>query len=133
MTRAVDSDPVYARDRVANLTLIVAAVGAWATVAWLFTTESPVGDSSVQMAGAMLLGTAVGATLWPLFWLVAFARRRRIAHRGDWLRAGRRALLCALVVALLIVLRALDAFSLPIAAFVIAMAGLVELSLTLRR
>ena len=124
---------VYARDRLANLTLIVAAVGAWAAVGWLFTTQSPVGDSSVQMAGAILLGAAVGATLWPVFWLVAFARRRRIAHRGDWLRAGRRALLCALVVALLVVLRALDAFSLPIAAFVIAMACLVELSLTLRR
>lgn len=133
MTRAVDSDPVYARDRVANLILIVAAVGAWAAVAWLFTTESPVGDSSVQMAGAILLGLAVGATLWPVFWLVGFAQRRRIAHQGDWLRAGRRALLCALVVALLVVLRALDAFSLPIAGFVIVMAGLVELSLTLRR
>jgi hypothetical protein len=133
MIGAVDSDPVYARDRVLNLLLIVAAVGAWVAVGWLFTTESPTGDSSVQMSGAILLGTAVGITLWPVFWLVAFARRRRIAHRGDWLRAGRRALLCAVVVALFVVLRALDAFSPAIAAFVIAMACLMELSLTLRR
>lgn len=133
MIRTVDSQPVYARDRAANLSLIAAAVVAWVAVVWLFTQRSPVGDSSVQMAGAILLGAAVGLTLLPVFWVVVFTRRRRIAHRGDWLRAGRRALLSALVVALLVLLRALDAFSLAIAAFVVAMACLVELSLTLRR
>lgn len=133
MSGAVDSTAVYARDRIANLMLIAAAVAAWAAVAWLFTTRSPVGDSGVQMSGAILLGAAVVVTLWPLFWLVAFTTRHRIAHRGDWLRAGRRALLVGLVVILLVVLRALDAFNLPTAAFVVAMAGLVELSLTLRR
>ena len=130
---AVDSKSVYARDRLANLILIVLAVGAWVGVGAIFTTRSPVGDSDVQMTGAIVLGTAVGATLWPLFWLMAFAARRRIAHRGDWLRAGRRAILAALVVTLLVVLRAFDAFNLPIAAFLVAMACLVELSLTLRR
>lgn len=110
-----------------------AAIVAWVAVLWLFTTRSPVGDPATQMTGALLLGAAAGITLWPLFWLVQFARRRRIAHRGDWLSAGRRALLSALVVALLVVLRALDAFSAPIAGFVVAMACLVELSLTLRR
>jgi hypothetical protein len=133
MTGAVDSAVVYARDRIANLTLMAAAVAAWAAVGWLFTNRSPVGDSGVQMVGAILLGAATAATLWPLFWLGGFARRRRIAHRGDWWRAGRRGVLVGLVVTLLVVLRALDAFSLPLAAFVVAMACLIELSLTLRR
>jgi hypothetical protein len=133
MTGTVDSVPVYARDRIANLTLVAAAVGAWAAVAWLFTTRSPIGDSGVQMSGAILLGAAVGVSMWPLFWLVAFAARHRIAHRGDWIRAGRRALLVALVVTLFVVLQELKALDLPIAAFVVAIAVLVELSLTLRR
>jgi hypothetical protein len=99
----------------------------------LFTTYSPVGDSGVEMAGAVLLGTAVGLTSAPIYWVAAFLARRGIAHRGDWARAGRRAVLTGLVVTLLVVLRALDAFSLPLAAFVVVMAGLVELSLTARR
>ncbi|MEA2621763.1 MAG: hypothetical protein QOH61_673 [Chloroflexota bacterium] len=124
---------MYPRDRIANLGLILGAVAAWAAVAWLFTTRSPIGNSGVQLAGALLLGAALALTLCPIFWLIAFARRRRIAHRGDWLRAARRAVLCGLVVVLLLVLRAFDTLSLPIAAFVVAMAGLIELSLTLRR
>jgi hypothetical protein len=129
---------VYPRDRLANVTLIVAALAAWAAVALLFTTRSPFdaagqGDTPVQLAGAVLLGIAVALTLWPLFWLAAFARRRRIAYRGDWLRAARRALLAGFVVVLLVVVRAFGAFSLPLAAFVLAMALFVEFSLTFRR
>ena len=124
---------MYARDRLANLTIIVAAVATWAGVALVFTTRSPVGDPAIQLTGALLLGGAVGLTVLPVFWLLSFASRRRIAHRGDWLRAGRRALLTALIVALLVVLRELSAFSIAIAAFVVVMAVLVELTLTLRR
>ena len=64
---------------------------------------------------------------------MAFARRRRIAHRGDWIRAARRGLIAGFVVVLLVVIRAFGAFSLPLAAFVVAMAVFVELSLTIRR
>jgi hypothetical protein len=133
MSGAVDSAVVYARDRIANLALMAAAVAAWSAVGWLFTSRSPVADPGVQMTGAILLGGAVAITLLPVFWLVAFATRRRIAHRGDWWRAGRRAVLVGFVVTLLVVLRVLDAFNVPIAAFVVAMACLIELSLTLRR
>ena len=129
---------MYLRDRLANVTLIAAALAAWAAVALLFTTRSPFdaagqGDAPVQLAGALLLGLAVALTLWPLFWLMAFARRRRIAHRGDWIRAARRALMVGFVVVLLVVIRAFGAFSLPLAGFVVAMALFVELSLTFRR
>jgi hypothetical protein len=124
---------VYARDRLANIGLLVAAGAAWLAVYGLFTTRSPVGDSGVEMAGAVLLGTAVGLTSAPVYWVAAFLSRRGIAHHGDWTRAGRRAVLTGLVVTLLVVLRALNAFSLPLAVFVVVMAGLVELSLATRR
>ncbi len=129
---------MYLRDRLANVTLMVAALAAWAGVALLFTTHSPFdvsgqGDAPIEIAGALLLGLAVALSLGPLFWLMAFARRRRIAYRGDWVRAARRALIVGFVVALMVVIRAFGAFSLPLAAFVVAMALFVELSLTFRR
>jgi hypothetical protein len=132
MTIRLDSNLVFARDRIGNVLLLAAGVVAWGAVAWLFTNHSPVGDSEVEMAGAVLLGLAVGVTSVPVYWVAAFLARRGIAHRGDWFRAVRRGFLTSLVVTLLVVLRALDAFSLPLAAFVIVMAGLVELSLSAR-
>jgi len=85
------------------------------------------------VAGAVLIGAAIALTLAPLLWIAGFVRTRHIAFKGDWLRAARRAALCGLVVTLLIVLRAQDALSLPMAIFVIAMPVLVEVSLSVRR
>jgi hypothetical protein len=124
---------VYARDRLLNVSLLLAAIGAWLAVAWVLTSTSPRDDARIQAAGALLLGIAVALTLLPLFWLASFARRRRIAYRGDWSRAGRRALLAGGVVTLLVLLRVLGAFSLPLAAFVVAMALFVELIVSARR
>ncbi|CAN5768778.1 hypothetical protein BH24CHL8_BH24CHL8_03490 [soil metagenome] len=124
---------MYARDRLLNVSLLLAAFGAWLAVAWLLTSTSPRDDARIQAAGALLLGVAVALTLLPLFWLASFARRRRIAYRGDWSRAGRRALLAGGVVTLLVLLRVLGAFSLPLAAFVVAMALFVELIVSARR
>ncbi len=124
---------MYARDRLLNVSLLLAAIGAWLAVAWVLTSTSPRDDARIQAAGALLLGIAVALTLLPLFWLASFARRRRIAYRGDWSRAGRRALLAGGVVTLLVLLRVLGAFSLPLAAFVVAMALFVELIVSARR
>ena len=124
---------MYARDRLLNLALLLAALGAWLAAAWLLTSLSPRDDPQLQATGAVLLGSAVALTLLPLFWLASFARRRRIAYRGDWSRAGRRALLAGGVVTVLVLLRILGTFSLPLAAFVVAMALFVELILTARR
>ncbi|MBA3307101.1 MAG: hypothetical protein H0T04_00280 [Chloroflexi bacterium] len=124
---------MYARDRLLNVSLLLAAFGAWLAVAWVLTSTSPRDDARIQAAGALLLGIAVALTLLPLFWLASFARRRRIAYRGDWSRAGRRALLAGGVVTLLVLLRVLGAFSLPLAAFVVAMALFVELIVSARR
>jgi len=85
------------------------------------------------VAGAVLIGAAIALTLAPLLWIAGFVRTRHIAFKGDWLRAARRAALCGLVVTLLIVLRAQDALSLPMAIFVIVMPVLVEVSLSVRR
>ncbi len=124
---------MYARDRLLNVSLFLAAIGAWLLVAWLLTSLSPREQPQIQAAGAVLLGLAVALTLLPLFWLTSFARRRRIAYRGDWWRASRRASLAGGVVTVLVLLRILDAFSLPLAAFVVAMALFVELTVTERR
>jgi hypothetical protein len=79
------------------------------------------------------MGIAVGLTTLPLFWLAAFARHRRIAYRGDWLRATRRGAWVGVVVALMVALRVEGAFSLPIAVFVVVLVVFLELTLTVER
>ena len=124
---------MFPRDRTANVALFAAAGAAWALVAVLFTTRSPVGDVPVQLAGAFLLGAAVTLTALPLFWLGAFTLRRRIAYRGSWWRAGRRAGLIGMVVTLIVILRIQQAFSVPVGLFIVVMVVIVELNFTLRR
>lgn len=120
------------RDRLASLLLIAAATAAWGGVGALFVTRSPVGDPQALLAGAVLLGSAIGLTAAPLLWLAGFARRR-VAQRGDWWRATRRGALIGLVVFLLVLVRAQGALSVPLGLFVVGMGVLVELSLSLRR
>lgn len=120
-------------DRLANLTLFIAAVAAWAGLAYVTVSLDPTGNAGVLLAGALLLGGAISATLAPLFWLGVFVRNRRIAYRADWWRAARRAVLVGLVVIIFVLLRGQQALSLPLAVFVVAMAVLVELTLSLRR
>lgn len=121
------------RDRLANAGLLIAAGVAWALLAAVFLSMDPRGNAIVLLAGALLLGAAVAATVAPLLWLAGFARGRGIAYRGDWWRAARRGLLAGLVVTLFVLLRGQGLLSLPLAVFVIAMAIFVELTLRLRR
>ncbi len=120
-------------DRAANALLLCLALAAWGSVVYVFTTFDPRRDPTILLAGALLLGAAVGMTLAPLLWIGGFVRNRAIAYRGDWGRATRRAALVGLVVVLFVLLRAQDALSLPVAGFIAAMALLVELTLSLRR
>lgn len=122
-----------ARDRLTALLLLALAVGAWVGVGWLLVNRSPVGDPVIQLAGAVLIGGAVGLTGWPLFWLAGFMRQGRGEAAGDWGRAGRRALIVALTVAVLIMMRGQSTLTLPIALFVVTLAVLVELAFSLRR
>lgn len=124
---------VETRDRLGNLALFGAAAVAWVLVGILVTTRDPRLDPVAGLIGAGVMGLAVGLTTVPLFWLAIFARHRRIAYRGDWLRAGRRGLWVGLVVALFVALRVQGAFSLPIAAFVVVLVAFLELSLSVER
>jgi len=121
------------RDRLANIGLLGAAASCWLLFGIVMVTLDPRGSAAVLLVGALLVGGAVAATATPLLWLAGFARGRGIAYRGDWWRAIRRGLLAGLVVALFVILRGQGLLSLPLAAFVVAMAVLVELTLHLRR
>jgi len=119
-------------DRVASLALFAFAATAWAGVGYLFLNHYPTEGATSLIAGALLLAVAIALTLAPLLWLASFVRTNRIAYRGDWWRAARRASLVGLVVALFVLMRGQGAFSVPLALFIVAMAVLVELTLSLR-
>jgi hypothetical protein len=121
------------RDRLVNLGLLVAAGVAWIVVALIITSRDPYEDAMAGYAGALLIGLATGLTAVPLAWLVVFARHRRIAYAGDWLRAARRGAWIGLFVAILVVLRLVDAFQLPIVLFLAAIFIVAEVTLSAER
>jgi hypothetical protein len=122
-----------ARDRIANLALLAAAGVAWILVALVVTSRDPYADPAAGYLGALLIGLSVGISAVPLAWLVVFARHRRIAYTGDWLRAARRGAWVGLFIAVLVVLRLVDAFQLPIVAFLAAIFVVAELTLSAER
>lgn len=122
-----------ARDRIANLGLLLGATGAWVLVAVLVTTRDPYQDALAGYLGALLIGLAVGLSATPLAWLIVFARHRRIAYRGDWSRAARRGAWIGLFVAVLVVLRLVEAFQLPIVLFLAAIFIVAEITLSAER
>lgn len=124
---------MYERDRLANVALLAGAAGAWAVVAYIVLNHDPLGEPVVLLAGALAMGVAAGMSLVPLLWLAGFGRARRIAYRGDWWRAARRGVLVGLVVVIFVLLLGQQMFSVPLALFVVAMAVLVEATLTFRR
>lgn len=119
-------------DRLLNFSLFAGAVAAWAAMAYVFLNHYPTESAASLLAGAILVGASIGLTAAPLFWLGSFISTNRIAYRGSWWRAGRRAALCGLVAGLLVLMRGQDVFSIPLAVFIVAMAVLVELTLTMR-
>ncbi|HEY4754289.1 MAG TPA: hypothetical protein VIH37_13460, partial [Candidatus Limnocylindrales bacterium] len=99
----------------------------------LVTTRDPYQDGTAGYVGALLIGLAIGLTCAPLAWLVAFARHRRIAYNGDWYRAVRRGAWIGLFFAVLVVLRLVGAFQLPIVLFLAAIFFVAELTLSAER
>ncbi|MGH3075679.1 MAG: hypothetical protein ACRDQC_12155 [Gaiellales bacterium] len=118
------------RDRRITIGLFGAVLVAWLAVTILFVSRSPDGDPGLQLFGALLLGIAFTLSTWPLFWLVAFGRHGRIAYIGDWSKALRRGAIVGVVVSVLVVLRVEDAFSVPLALFIVVMALIIEVSLS---
>lgn len=121
------------RDRLANLGLLAAALVVWVLVWLVVTTRDPIDDRSARFVGAGLIGLAVGLTTVPLFWLVVFARHRRIAYRGDWVRATRRGAWIGLLVTVLVLLRLEGALVLPIVLFMLALIVVAEMTLSAER
>jgi hypothetical protein len=124
---------VETRDRLSNVGLLAAAAVAWVLVGILVTTRDPYADPSAGYEGALLIGLAMGLTCAPLAWLVIFARHRRIAYHGDWFRAMRRGAWIGLFCAVMVVLRLVDAFQLPILLFLGAIFLVAELTLSAER
>lgn len=122
-----------ARDRIANLALLAAAGVVWILVAMLVTTRDPYREPMAGYLGALLIGLGVGLFAVPIAWLVVFARHRRIAYTGDWPRAARRGAWVGLFVSVLVVLRLVDAFQLPIVLFLGAIVVVAELTLSAER
>jgi len=130
---ALDSLVMEARDRLVNLAVLGAAAVVWVLVGLIVTTRDPVADPLAGFIGAALIGLAVALTLIPIAWLLVFARHRRIAYRGDWIRAARRGGWIGLIVAIFIVLRLQSALELPIALFIVALAAVAEATLSAER
>jgi hypothetical protein len=131
--RTIDSLVMDARDRLANLGIFGAAIVVWVLVALVVTTRDPVTEPLAGFIGAALIGLAVGLTATPIAWLVVFGRHRRIAFRGDWMRAARRGGWIGLLVAIFVVLRLQGALELPIALFLLALAAVAEATLSAER
>jgi hypothetical protein len=121
------------RDRLANCFFIAAALVAWLAVAQIVTTTYPHEEATTPLVGAAAIGLGCGFSAVPLFWLVSYARHRRIALLGDWSRAIRRGAWVAAVIALFVTLRVQAVLSLPIAVFVVVLVLMAEITLSMER
>ncbi|HET8776388.1 MAG TPA: hypothetical protein VFN76_01895 [Candidatus Limnocylindria bacterium] len=91
------------------------------------TVLQPCPDATRNLAvGVGLAATAVGLLVAPFAFLGEVMARRRIVYRGAWSRAARRGVLAALIVAALAGLRLGGALSVPVALFVLLLAGVLE-------
>jgi len=121
---------VETKDRQTNLAFFAAALAAWLVVGVIVLTRDPIQEPASGYAGALMMAAAVGLTTVPLFWLVAFARGRRIAYRGSWSRAVRRGGWVGLIVGIFVVLRLQDLFQPQLALFIVAMVLVAESATT---
>ncbi len=120
-------------DRTANLAFLASALVVWVLVWLVLTTRDPIEDASARFVGAGLMGLAIGLTAVPLFWLLVFARNRRIAYRGDWTRAIRRGAWVGLLVTVLVLLRLQGVLVVPIVLFMLALIAVAEMTLSAER
>lgn len=108
--------------------LTVAGLVGFANVACpIDTAAQPCPEAGRNLAVAVLLASVAIALLVTGFaFLAELLARRRIVYRGAWRRAARRGTLAGIVVAALAALRLGGTLSVPIAIFVLVVAGAVE-------
>jgi hypothetical protein len=112
------------------VTMLALAAAAWMMVIVIGYSVDPLADPKAGFIGALALGIATGMTAAPLFWLISYARHRRIAYRGDWLRAGRRGAWVGILIAVFVIMRINGILQPQIALFLIALALVAEVTLT---
>jgi hypothetical protein len=113
-----------------TLALFGLALLGWAAVGIVALNVDPRSSPEAGFIGAGVLGVAAAATTAPLLWLIGFARQRRIAYRGDWLRAVRRGGWIGLLVGLFVIMRINGLFQPQIGLFLLALAIVAEVTLT---
>lgn len=118
------------RDRRFALVLLGIGAVAWLGVGIVFLNVDPLADTRAGFLGGGALGVATAASTAPLLWLLAFARQRRIAYRGDWTRAIRRGAWIGLLVAVFVVMRVNGVFQPQIGLFFVALAVVAEVTLS---
>ena len=118
------------RDRRIAIAILGVAALAWVAVALVLLNVDPTADTGAGFVGGGALGVAVAATFAPLLWLLAFARQKRIAYRGDWTRAVRRGAWLGLLVAVFVVMRINGVFQPQIGLFFAALALVAEVTLS---
>jgi hypothetical protein len=121
------------RDRLANLGIFGSAALVWILVGIVVTVRDPIVDPAAGSIGAGLMGIAVALTSIPLFWLIVFGRHRRIAYRGDWIRAIRRGAWAGLLVTVIVLLRLQEIPILPVAVFMLSLVVVAEATLSAER
>ena len=129
----LDSLVMEARDRLNCIGLFAAAAVVVALALLVVQTRAPNVDPTAGYIGALLLGLSAGLMATMLFWLVVFARHRRIAYRGDWARAIRRGGWVFLVTTLFVILRLNKVFSPEIGLFIVALVAVAEATLSVER
>ena len=109
---------------------VAAGVGvvAFASVACPVDTEAqPCPNAGRNLViGVALAASAIGLIVTAFAFLAEVLARRRIVYRGAWRRAARRGVIGAVIVATLAGLRLGGTLSVPVALFVLVVAGAVE-------
>ena len=106
---------------------VVLLVGVAGRACPIETPAQPCPDAARNRVVVVTLASASAALIVaPFAFLAEVMARRRIVYRGAWLRAARRGVLVGLVVAILAGLRLGGALSVPVAIFVVILAGVAE-------
>jgi len=110
-----------------GILVAVALVAVAGRVCPVETPTQPCPDAARNRALVVTLASASAALLvTPFAFLGEVMARRRIVYRGAWWRAARRGTLIGLFIAALAGLRLGGVLSVPIAIFVIILAGVIE-------